>query len=415
MNTVLVVFVVLLLAKFAAEGALEFLNRRHVRAYAGNPPEACREIMDDTTYRKSVNYTLAKSRLGMIESGVSTAVLLLLLPTGWLAAIYGLLSGWIGEALWLQPSILIGIGLLLALPELPLDWWAQFRLEERFGFNKSTPRIWWTDKVKGALVGVVLYYPLLLALLWIVETLPRTWWLWGFVLVFGFMLAMMVIYPMFIMPLFNRFDPLPEGSLRRRLIDLADRARFPARTILVMDGSRRSRHSNAFFTGFGRFRRIVLYDTLVEQMEEEELEAVLAHEIGHYKLRHIPRLLGVSAVFLLLGFWAMGMLLEAPWFAGAFGFAWEAGQIVPVLLLFSLLAGLITFWFTPLFSHWSRTFEYEADNFAREAIGSSKPLVRALRKLHRENLSNLTPHPIYSRVYYSHPTLVEREAALRNS
>jgi STE24 endopeptidase len=194
---------------------------------------------------------------------------------------------------------------------------------------------------------------------------------------------------------------------------LADRTGFQAQTILVMDGSKRSGHSNAFFSGFGRFRRIVLFDTLIEQMEAEELEAVLAHEIGHYKLGHIPKMMAMAALSSLAMFAVLGWLANASWFVEAFHFnAMADGQLVPVLLLFMLLSGLITFWLSPLTSRLSRKHEYEADAFARDAMGSYAPLSKALRKLHKENLSNLTPHPAYSSFHYSHPTLVEREASL---
>ena len=220
---------------------------------------------------------------------------------------------------------------------------------------------------------------------------------------------------MFIMPLFNKMEPLEEGELKDRLFDLADRTGFKAKTILVMDGSKRSGHSNAFFAGFGRFRRIVLFDTLIEQMSHEELEAVLAHEIGHYKKGHIPKMIMLSALLTFGMFALLGWLASGTWFAEAFLFSADAAAyFVPVLLLFVLLKELLTFWLSPLSSILSRKHEYEADAFAREAMDSAKPLVKALRKLHKENLSNLTPHPVYSRFYYSHPTLLERESALNS-
>jgi STE24 endopeptidase len=226
---------------------------------------------------------------------------------------------------------------------------------------------------------------------------------------------MVVAYPMFIMPLFNKLEPMEAGELKDRLFALADRTGFKAQTILVMDGSKRSGHSNAFFSGFGRFRRIVLFDTLIEQMNHEQLEAVLAHEIGHYKLGHIPKMIVLSAVTTLGMFALLGWLASADWFVQAFSFELlPDGSVpfVPVLLLFMLLSGLLTFWLSPLTSRWSRKHEYEADAFARDAMGTPTPLSEALRKLHKENLSNLTPHPLYSAFHYSHPTLVEREASL---
>jgi STE24 endopeptidase len=193
-------------------------------------------------------------------------------------------------------------------------------------------------------------------------------------------------------------------------LGLAERTRFRATSIQVMDGSKRSRHSNAFFTGFGRFRKIVLFDTLIQQLLEPELEAVLAHEIGHFKRKHIPKMLVVSALGSLAGFWMISVLAEQAWFYRSFGF--EPGSIVPALLLFGLLAGVVTFWLSPLAHWWSRRYEYQADGFAAEVMKEPRSLIGALRKLNEKNLSNLTPHPWYSGFYYSHPTLLERERAL---
>ena len=222
---------------------------------------------------------------------------------------------------------------------------------------------------------------------------------------------MLVLYPKLILPLFNKLTPLAEGEARTRLLALSDRTGFRASTIEVMDGSKRSAHSNAFFTGFGRFRRIVLFDTLMTQLSQEELEAVLAHEIGHYRRGHIPQRLVTMALLQFGAFAAIAWLAQAPWFNSAFGL--PAGATAPTFLLFGLLGGLATFWFSPIGNWVSRKHEYEADAFAREAVGGPAPLSGALRKLSQKNLSNLTPHPLYSAVYYSHPTLVERERALQ--
>jgi STE24 endopeptidase len=225
---------------------------------------------------------------------------------------------------------------------------------------------------------------------------------------FQFLLA--VLGPVLILPLFNKFTPLPEGGLRDRLLELARRTGFRAQGIQVMDGSKRSRHSNAFFTGFGRFRKIVLFDTLIQQLAEPELEAVLAHEIGHYQRKHIPKMLAISAAGSLAGFGLVAWLAQQEWFHRSFGF--QPGSITPALLLFGLLSGVVTFWLGPLTHWWSRRNEYEADAFAAEAMQGAAALTCALRKLNEKNLSNLTPHPLYSRFYYSHPTLLEREEAL---
>jgi STE24 endopeptidase len=304
-------------------------------------------------------------------------------------------------------------GLLLSVPSLPFDWWEQFGLEQRFGFNRSTPRLWLVDKIKGAVISVAIGFPLLWGLLSLVRLAGAHWWVWGFALMFGFQLLMLILYPKLIVPLFNKLTPLPAGELRDRLMRLGERTGFRASTIEVIDGSKRSGHSNAYFTGFGRFRRIVLFDTLVAQLSPEELEAVLAHEIGHYRRGHIPRLLVLSAGMMLAGFAAVAWLAASPWFNPAFGF--PPAQLAPSFLLFGLLSGSVTFWFSPLGNLLSRRHEYEADAFAREAMGGPAPLISALRKLAQKNLTNLTPHPWFSGFYYSHPTLAEREAALRRA
>lgn len=416
MELVLIVFVLLLLLKLGTSIGLDWINLRHAQAHAEAVPECFQDFIQLKEYQKSIEYTGAKTRFGMVNDIFDAGVLAFVLLSGLLAGLYGFFSGWLGDGLWGQALVLFLIGILLSLPGLPFDWWHTFKIEAQFGFNKSTQQLWIMDKLKGLLIGFILGYPLLALLIYLVGAAGSLWWLWGFIAFFLFQLVMVVAYPMYIMPLFNKMEPLEEGDLKDRLFALADRTGFKAQTILVMDGSKRSSHSNAFFAGFGRFRRIVLFDTLIEQMEAEELEAVLAHEIGHYKLGHIPKMIALSALSTLAMFAALGWLSKAPWLTDAFHFdAAAEGQIVPVLLLFMLLSGLLTFWLSPLSSRWSRKHEYEADAFARDAMSSHLPLCRALRKLHKENLSNLMPHPLYSSFHYSHPTLLERESALEQS
>lgn len=412
MSVFLIVVLILLAVKTAAELVLDVLNRAEVKKNAGAVPEAYREVMDEPTYNRAVSYTLTKNSFGMLETVYDAAWLAVILASGLLPWLFGGLSGALGMGVWGQSLTLFVVGLALALPGLPTDLWATFKIEKDFGFNKMTPKLWLVDKVKGLILGALLGIPLLALLLWFFKVLPQTWWLWGFLAFFGFQLLIMLLYPRLILPLFNKLEPLPEGDLRTRLLALGERTGFTAQTIHVIDGSKRSTHSNAFFTGFGRFRRIVLYDTLVEQLGERELESVLAHEIGHYKRGHVPKMLIISAVSSFAGFALIGWLVRQAWFYEAFGFTPEAGM-APALLLFSLISGLFTFWLGPLLNGLSRKHEYEADAFAREAMaGDPQPLVASLHKLHEKNLGNLTPHPAYSAFHYSHPTLAEREAAL---
>jgi len=392
---------------------LAFLNRSAVKAKALNPPEAAAAVMDQETYAKSVRYTLVKSYYESITDCVDAIVLSVVLLTGVLPRIYSFVVPQALENSALRGALFITLtGLLLSLISVPFDFYHQFKIEADFGFNTSSVKLWASDKLKGLALTLIIGIPLLTGILSLVNVVGPNWWIWGFCLLFVFQLIMLVIYPILIMPLFNKLSPLPEGSLKARLFALSDRTGFKAKTIQVMDGSKRSAHSNAFFTGFGRFRRIVLFDTLIAQLSEEELEAVLAHEIGHYRLGHIPKSLVLSFLGTALSFLTIAWLCNTTWFNPAFGF--KSGQLAASFLLVGLLGGLVTFWISPVFNLLSRKHEYEADNFAKKAMGKAEPMIQALRKLSSKNLSNLTPHPWYSSFYYSHPTLVERENGLRD-
>ena len=406
------IVVAVVLAKLGVELWLGALNRREILRNRDKVPPSVTEFMDGESYAKSVEYSLVKNRFGAWEMIFDSAFLCVILGCGilpWAFSVVGGLGG--AEAVWSDALFIVVVMMGLSLPALPWEAWSQFRIEARFGFNKSSVGLWLGDKVKGALVGLALGFPLLWVLLLLVGWMGTFWWLWAFGVLFGFQLLMMVLYPKLILPLFNKLTPLPEGELRTRLMGLSERTGFRASTIEVMDGSKRSGHSNAFFTGFGRFRRIVLFDTLIEQLTTDELEAVLAHEVGHYRKGHVPKMLAWTAAVELGAFWAIDFLAGVSWFNPAFGFA--VGAMAPAFLLVGLVGGAVMFWFTPVGNMLSRKHEYEADAFAREAVGGAEPLVGALRKLSQKNLSNLTPHPWFSGFYYSHPTLVEREERLR--
>src|SRR6476659_1477704 len=382
-------------------------------------PPAFRAMVDEPTYRRSVDYTLAKNRFGDVVTLFDATLLIGLLFSGVLPWAFGNFTAVFGTSVLAMAGFLFAIGIALSIVSLPFAWYAQFKLEDRFGFNTTTVKTLVLDRLKGFLLAVLLGFPLLALVLKLIEWTGPNWWIWAAAVVIVFQLLLLLIAPAVIMPLFNKFTPLPEGLLSDRLLAVAQRTDFPTRSIEVMDGSKRSHHSNAFFTGFGRFRKIVLFDTLVAQLAEAELESVLAHEIGHYKKHHVVKLLGVSIAGVFIGFAVVALLAGQQWFYDAFGFDYNAGcaaaNVVPAMLLFGLVAGTISFWFSPLVHIWSRRFEYEADAFARATIGDAQPLIQALRKLTEKNLSNLTPHPLYSGFYYSHPTLLEREHALRTA
>ena len=409
----------LILARWVTELWLNRVNQQHVRSHAHGVPPAYQGIVDDATYRRSVDYTLARGRFDAVTETWQTIVLLAVLFTGILPWAFQGFETRMGNSVWAMAAFVFLTGVFLSVPGLPFDWYAQFRLEQRFGFNTMTVRTWLLDRVKGLLLAFILGFPLLVLLLKVVERTGPAWWIWAWGLFVAFQFLIMLVAPALILPLFNKFTPLTDGPLRERLFALARRVGFPTRSIDVMDGSKRSRHSNAFFTGFGRFRKIVLFDTLMAQLSEPELEAVLAHEIGHYKKRHIVKLIGVSMGSMLVAFGALAWLARQSWFYGAFGFEPRLGyapaEIVPAVLVFALLAGTFSYWLTPLMNIWSRRFEYQADAFAREVMGEAESLIGALRKLNEKNLSNLTPHPLYSGFHYSHPTLLERERALASA
>ncbi len=414
-----IIALVLILARATTEVWLSQLNQRHVRAHANEVPIAFRGVVDDATYRRSVDYTLAKRRFGDCAGVFDTVVLIAVLFSGVLPWAFARFSATFGTSIPAMAGSLVATGIALSIPALPFAWYAQFKLEERFGFNTTTMKTWIFDRVKGLLLALLLGYPLLALVLKLIVWTGANWWLWAATVVIAFQLLLLLVAPAVIMPLFNKFTPLPKGALRERLFALAQRTDFPTRSIEVMDGSKRSRHSNAFFTGLGRFRKIVLFDTLIAQLTEPELESVLAHEIGHYKKRHVLKLLGVSIAGVFVAFAAIAWLARQQWFYRAFGFEHQGGfaaaSVVPAMLLFALLAGTISFWLSPFIHTWSRRFEYEADAFARATMGEAQSIVHALRKLSEKNLSNLIPHPLYSGFYYSHPTLLERERALRTA
>src|SRR5438093_13409616 len=328
-----IVALVLILARAIAELWLNRLNQRHVCAHANELPPVFHGIIDEATYRRSVDYTLAKSRFANITGVFDVVVLIALLFSGILPWAFGRFTASFGRSIWAMAGFLFFIGIGLSVLALPFAWYAQFKLEERFGFNTATITTWMFDRVKGFLLALLLGYPLLALVLKIMEWTGATWWLWAAGIVVAFQLLLMLIAPAVIMPLFNKFTPLPEGALRQRLFALAQRAGFPTRSIEVMDGSKRSRHSNAFFTGFGRFRKIVMFVTLITHLTQPVLEYMLVNEIGHYKKRHVLKLLGVSIAGVFVAFAAIAWLARQGWFYRAFGFEYQPGfGVVNVVL-----------------------------------------------------------------------------------
>ncbi len=417
-TAILALYIALVLLDLGWGIFLTALNYRNVRAHEAAVPEAFRGTVSIEEQRKASAYSLAKMRLGFVESPFMTALTLIAVATG----LFGILDAGVAgftTSVFLRGALFLGAVLFAsAVLSTPFSLYATFSLERRFGFNTTGFRTWAIDTLKGAALSLVLGLPMLWILFAFMDAAGGLWWLWAASIFSLLSIVLSLVYPLLIAPLFNKFTPLPEGSLKDRIGELSDRLEFRTSGIFVMDGSKRSRHSNAYFTGLGAVKRIVLYDTLVSSMGEDEVLAVLAHEIGHEKKRHVLKMTAVSVLFSFLGFFALSLLMEWTALYAAFGFAaGEAeGGVVrqsreAILLIFGLISGPATFFLTPLLSLWSRRHEYEADRFAAQAVGAA-PLASALLRLNRENASNLSPHPLYSFWYYSHPALAERLAAI---
>ena len=410
-------FLALFVLEFLVEFVLNEINLRHVRGNASEPriPDCFEGRMAPEDYRKSIEYTLAKGRFqrwGRIYDGLITLWILF----GGVLPSFDKLARDLGRTFpagTQATGILfcVGVGLIVSFLSLPTDLYGTFVLEERFGFNKTTPRLYVADKLKGLVLGLIIGVPFLLTVLWLMDAADSLWWLWACFFVISFQLLMVVLYPALIAPLFNKFEPLIDGELRRRILALADQVGFRTGGIYTMDGSRRSAHSNAYLTGLGKSKRIVLFDTLVEQMTTDQGVAVLAHEIGHYKMKHIRRMLVVRAIFLLAGLYVLSLLLDYEPLFRAFSLAGPSHHAA--LVLFSVLSAPATFFLHPLMNSISRRHEHEADRFAARTLSDGKPMEEALIKLTVKNLSNLTPHPWYSAYHYSHPAAVERIRAIR--
>ena len=408
-GVVLAVFLAFFAAQLLVESGLALANLRHVERAGDAVPPPLAGLLDTEAARRSRVYTVARGRFGLVYAAWGAAVTLGLLFSGvlpgldaWLAA-----RGLAGAHRFV--AFLTALAVATALIDLPFSLYGTFSLEQRFGFNRTTPALWLKDRAKGILLAAALGIPLLYATWGFFALTGRAWWLWLFAFLAAVQIALVWLYPTVIAPLFNRFTPLPDGALRERLEAMARAAGFATRGLYVMDASRRSGHSNAYFTGFFR-PRIVLFDTLVEQMTVDETAAVLAHEIGHYQARHVHRRLALGLAVQLASLWVLSLLVRWPPLFAAFGF--PAPTLEAAVALASLCGGAFTFFLAPLSSLVSRRHEYEADRRSVAIARAPAALRSALVKLNRENLSNLHPHPWYSAWHYSHPTLLERLAAL---
>ena len=410
-NAFTLVFLAVLAAATATRLWLSARQMRHVRAHRAAVPATFAETIPLQAHQKAADYTVAKARLGMLEIAVGVLVTLVLTVGG---AIQWIADAW---TRWLEPgSLLHGAALIItvlflqAAIGLPETLYRTFVIEERFGFNRMTLRLFLLDLVKYTAVGLALGVPLLLAVLWLMDRAGEYWWIYGWALVAVYVLALQVIIPTVIMPLFNKFSPLEDRALAERVESLLKRCGFHSRGLYVMDGSKRSSHGNAFFAGFGNSKRIVLFDTLVSRLAPAEVEAVLAHELGHYKLRHIVKGVALSWAVSFAMFFALGVLIGESWFYQGLGATMQTNAVA--LVLFMIVLPEFMYFLTPLTTLFSRKHEFEADAYATRHASAAE-LVKALVKLYHDNAATLTPDPLHSAFYDSHPPAAVRIARLR--
>jgi len=411
-------FSVLFVTFFVVTLALRFYlaNRqvRHVmRHRSAVPAEFAAKIPLDA-HQKAADYTVAKTRFGLAALLFNSLVLIGFTLQGGLQWLSDHLMPLLGTGMLYQLSLVAAFAIISGLLDLPFDWYRQFVLEQRFGFNKMTPGLWLGDMVKGALVGAAIGLPLLWVVLTLMGKTGALWWLYAWAVWSAFQLLMMVLYPSVIAPLFNKFTALDDKNLQERIEGLMGRVGFASKGLFVMDGSKRSAHGNAYFSGFGANKRIVFFDTLLARLAPQEIEAVLAHELGHFKLRHIVKrivvMFAVSLAFLAL----LGFLKEQAWFYTGLGVTplLDAPNDAMALLLFLLVLPVFTFAFSPLTSISSRKHEFEADAFAAKH-SDARDLVSALVKMYEDNASTLTPDPLHSKFFDSHPPASVRIAHLQ--
>ncbi|HUR88324.1 MAG TPA: M48 family metallopeptidase [Ramlibacter sp.] len=406
-------FAVFLLAGVATRFWLATRQVRHVARHRDEVPAPFRERITLEAHRKAAEYTVAKTRFGILEMAFAAAVLLGWTVLGGLDVVNQWLLRHFEPGMAQQVALVAAFAVIGGAIDLPFSLYSTFVIEERFGFNKMTLRLWLIDMAKGTLLGAALGLPLLWVVLWLMHAGGSMWWLYAWATFVAFQLFVMWIAPRFILPLFNKFTPLQDEALRERVTKLMERCGFAAKGLFVMDGSRRSAHANAFFTGFGSNKRVVFFDTLLAQLSHDEMEAVLAHELGHFKRRHIVKRMVAGFALSLAGFALLGWLSQQLWFYTGLGVrpSLQGSNDALALLLFMLAVPVFSFFVSPLFSRVSREHEFEADAYAMEHA-SGRNLAAALLKLYEDNASTLTPDPVYVKFYYSHPPASERLARM---
>jgi len=392
-----------------------WLNQRqisHIAAHQNKVPEAFAEKISIEDHQKAASYSNTKLRFSRLTLAWETLWLLIWTLGGGLNLVDNWWMTFQLEPLWTGVGVILSMVVLMSLIDLPFSLYSSFVIEEKFGFNKLTLKVWFSDLIKSALLMLIIGAPLILAILWLMLKAGDTWWIQAWAVWTGFTLLMMWAFPTFIAPLFNKFSPLSDESLKTRIDALLERCGFNSKGVFVVDGSKRSAHGNAYFTGFGNNKRIVFYDTLLESLSEDEVEAVLAHELGHFRKNHIKKSMILSIAMTLAGFFLLNTLMSADWFYSDLGVTHPSTYMA--LMLFMFVLPVFTYFISPLFSAMSRKHEFEADAFAKEQ-SDYKALISALVNMYRDNASTLTPDPIHSMFYDSHPPASIRIAHLNSA
>ncbi|BBP04135.1 peptidase [Sulfuriferula plumbiphila] len=412
MNTFTLIFITALTISVSVRIWLALRHLRYVAAHRSAVPSAFADTISLTQHHKAADYTIIKTRLSLLQIALEAALLLTFTLGGGLQWLDDTLGGILASDMARNILLIGGVMLIGAAVELPLDLYRKFVIENRFGFNTMTPKRFLVDLLMQTTLGLLLGLPLLFAVLWLMHASGALWWLYAWLVWVGFNLTLLAIYPTFIAPLFNRFEPLPGGTLKSRIEQLLHKCGFTAQGLFVMDGSKRSSHGNAYFTGFGKTKRIVLFDTLLKHLEADEVEAVLAHELGHFKRRHVVKRMAWVFAASLVFLWVLNWLMTQTWFfSGLNVTSQDTGM---ALVLFFLVLPVFTFLLQPLSSLYSRKHEFEADQYAAVQT-RAQSLVSALTKLYRDNASTLTPDPLYAMFYNSHPDAQQRIARLQTA
>ena len=409
MNSFTIIFLIALTISYSVHFWLDRRQFRYVAEHHSAVPDAFKDKVSLEAHQKAADYTIAKGRLGIVDSIISIIILLVLTLGGGINASFQIWTSQIASPLLAGLAALATVFLFMTLVDLPTSWYQTFVIEEKYGFNKSTVQQFIKDHLLQIALSALIGLPVLALILWVMDKVGTYWWLWAWAIIIGFSLLMSWLFPTLIAPLFNKFTPMQEGSLKDRIQDLLARCGFNSKGIFIMDGSKRSGHGNAYFTGIGNNKRIVFFDTLVDSLDEEELEAVLAHELGHFKRKHVIKMLIASSIMSLVGFAILGWLINETWFYTGLGV--QQPSNAAALLLFILVSPAFTFFMQPVSAYFQRKFEFEADDFAAANAKATK-MISGLVKLYEENASTLTPDPLYSAFHYSHPPAAIRIAHL---